>query len=72
MSAPPRGATPPHLPSIHPGPQFPNYGPVTNHTFMDRKQISPLLKLAKKMLKMPKTKVLQRRNRVTKKKFRIL
>jgi len=71
VSAPPRGPMPPHLPSIHPGPQFPNYVPV-NHSFMDRKQASPLLKMAKKMVKLPKTKVLQRRNRVSKRKFRII
>ena len=72
MSAPPRGQPPPHLPSVHPGPQFPNYVPVVNHTFMERKQASPLFKMAKHMLKMPKQKVLQRRNRVTKKKFKII
>ena len=56
-------------------PQFPNYTPVPHHTFMERKQTSPLFKLANKMLKMPKLpkqKVLQRRNRVTKRKFKII
>jgi hypothetical protein len=53
-------------------PQFPSYTPVPHHTFMQRKQTSPLFKLANKMLKMPKTKVLQRRNRVTKRKFKII
>ena len=72
MSPPPRGQLPPHLPSIHPGPQFPNYAPAPNHTFMERSQAKPLLKMAKMMLKMPKTKVLQRRNRVTKRKFKII
>lgn len=55
-----------------PTPQFPNYTPVPHHNFMERKQTSPLFKLANRMLKMPKTKVLHRRTRVTKKKFRIL
>lgn len=55
-----------------PSPQFPNYAPVKGHQFAERKQVAPLFKMAKMMLKMPKTKVLQRRNRVTKKKFRIL
>lgn len=54
--------------------QFPQYDPPKpkGHQFIDRKQTSPLFKMAKMMLKMPKRKVLQRRNRVTKKKFRIL
>ena len=53
-------------------PTFPHYEPVKTHNFMERKQASPLFKMAKMMLKMPKTKVLQRRNRVTKKKFKIV
>lgn len=72
MSAPPRGQPAPFLPAIHPGPQFPNYAPMTNRSFMDRKQTGPIFKLAKRMVKMPKTKVLQRRNRVSKRKFKIL
>ena len=54
--------------------QFPQYDPPNpkGHQFIDRKQTSPLFKMAKMMLKTPKRKVLQRRNRVTKKKFRIL
>ena len=53
-------------------PKFPNYSPVHNHGFMERSQAKPLFKFAKMMLKMPKQKVLQRRNRVTKKKFKII
>ena len=53
-------------------PQFPQYAPVKGHQFAERKQMSPLFKMAKMMLKFPKTKVLQRRNRVTKKKFKII
>jgi hypothetical protein len=72
VSPPPRGPLPPHLPSIHPGPQFPNYIPVPQPSIMERKQTSHLFKLANKMLKLPKTKVLQRRNRVSKRKFKII
>jgi hypothetical protein len=39
---------------------------------MERKQASPLFKLANKMLKLPKTKVLHPRNRMAKKKFKIV
>jgi hypothetical protein len=72
VSTPPRGQLPPHLPSIHKEPVFPNYNPVPHHSFMERSQAKPIFKLANKMMKMPKTKVLQRRNRVTKRKFKII
>lgn len=54
--------------------QFPQYDPPKpkGHQFAERKQVAPLFKMAKMMLKLPKNKVLQRRNRVTKKKFRII
>jgi hypothetical protein len=73
MSLPPRGQPPPHLPSIHPGPTFPNYA-VPQQGVMDRSQAKPLFKMANKMvkMKMPKNKVLHRRTRVAKKKFKIV
>lgn len=55
-------------------PKFPQYTPPNpkGHQYAERRQVAPLFKMAKMMLKLPKTKVLQRRNRVTKKKFRII
>ena len=54
-------------------PQFPQYtAPTGVPTFAHPKQSAPLLKMMKHMLKLPKKKVLQRRNRVSRKKYTIV
>lgn len=53
-------------------PEFPSYNNPPGPRFAERKQVAPLFKMAKHLMKIPKQKVLQRRNRTTKKKFRIV
>jgi hypothetical protein len=55
-------------------PSFPQYQPPASGipVFSHPKQQAPLMKVMNKMLKMPKKKVLQRRNRVVRKKYTIV
>lgn len=75
----PRGPRPPYLPAIHPQPTYhPHYPPPPNG-FAEPKQMGPLRKVMKQMMKNPgklakmaQQKVLQRRNRPVKRKFKVL
>jgi hypothetical protein len=58
-------------------PQFPSYPPDNRpkgHQFAERKQVAPLFKAIKHVMKLGKIqkKVLQRRNRTVRKKFRVI
>ena len=76
MSTPPRGQPPPHLPSVHPTPTYFPQAPPGNQApgtqFAERKQMGPLFKMAKHLMKLPSKKVLQKRNTPVRKKFRVL
>jgi hypothetical protein len=52
-------------------PTFPAYQPPKPKppVFAERNQSGPLMKIMKQMMKLPKRKVLQRRNRMGKKKY---
>lgn len=55
-------------------PVFPEYQHPSNDNMRmaHPKQVGPLMKMVKHIMKLPKKKVLQRRNKASRKKFRIL